>query len=154
MGDAERRILPGGFTDTSLADLRSAREEREREAVVLMSSGCVAMALALRLYALEIAVKIRICEVLDLDLLPASCKTHDLTVLLPFSGCHRQIRSGSDPLLTSSWDALANFSKQRLNDMRYVPSSALEPELADKLLKALDDPEHGVLSCLHPHPSS
>ena len=153
---ADETKLPGRstFTNTALADLRSALAESEAESTALLSAGFPTAGLGQRMYALEIAVKILICEHLDLDLLPLACKTHDLSLLIAFTGRNRAIRSEVDPILTRHWEILEAFSKQHLNDLRYRPSSEAEVGVVASLMEALDDPEHGVMTwlrkCLSP----
>ena len=81
----------GSVEDTKLGDLDEAWKERELEAKVLKQAGHDSMALALRIYCVEIRLKTVICQVLKLEFLPKLCKTHDLNVLIEFTGLWREL---------------------------------------------------------------
>ena len=79
----------------AIADLRSVAEARLRDAQVLLQEGRYDGAAYLAGYAVEIAIKARICQTLGWTGFPesrrefegyASFKTHDLAVLLHLSG--------------------------------------------------------------------
>jgi hypothetical protein len=110
------------------------------------------MALALRLYSLEIRIKTIICKRLNLDLLPGHCKTHNLSELMIFTGLLAELNDPTKIVLRRNWDLLVKFSKDRLNSIRYLPASHLgAPELGG-LLGAMDDPRDGVWTWLSGHP--
>ena len=76
------------------------------------------MSLCLRIYALEIRLKVRVCRHLGLDFLPRVCKTHDLSERIIFTGLQRELDSPENAGLRLNWDILASFSQQQLNSMR------------------------------------
>lgn len=141
-------LLPG----TTLADLDIAWREREEEARQLLALGCDSMALALRLYALEIRIKTFICKRLRLDNLPRACKTHDLFELIIFTGLWAELRDPANAAILRNWELLANFSRVRLNDQRYLPRGLLDPTVIRACQDALDDPRDGVLPWLSRQP--
>jgi hypothetical protein len=73
------------------------------------------------MYALEILLKTLVRRKLDLPKLPAACKTHDLSEIVLFTGLKRELEDPKRALLRQNWDRLVEFSKQRLNDQRYLP---------------------------------
>ncbi len=154
MVDESKLPGKGTFTGTALEELRQALADREAEAAALRVAGHPTAALAQKVYALEIVVKILICEYLDLDHLPVACKTHDLSVLIVFTGRHRAIRSREDIDLVDNWLKLESFSKQRLNELRYQPASKIDEAEVALLIAAIDDPDHGVLAWLRKPQSS
>jgi hypothetical protein len=136
---------PGpGLIETNLADLDLAWPERESEAVELDRLGFGTMSLGFRLYALEIRIKAIICRRLNLELLPRACKTHDLSELVIFTGLWAELADPANSAILQNWELLVDFSKRRLNDLRYLPGTALSH--ADRLdvIKALDDAAEGV----------
>jgi hypothetical protein len=145
-------MVPGLIAGTTLADLDVAWREREEEARELMALGYHSMALALRLYALEIRIKTFICKRLRLDNLPRACKTHDLSELIIFTGFWEELLDPANATIRQNWDLLANFSRVRLNDQRYLPRGLLDPVSLRDCIDALDDPRDGVLPWLSRHP--
>jgi hypothetical protein len=144
--------FPSGLLqETTRADLDSAWLEREEEAQALLTSGYRSVALSLRLYALEIRLKSRICKQLNLDFLPKACKTHDLGELLIFTGLWQIMTDPSNQPIRQNWDLLVTFSKGSLNNIRYLPRGNLPLNVLDPLFAALDDPTHGVLQWLSKH---
>jgi hypothetical protein len=142
----------GLMAQTSLARLEVAFREREEEAREMRRLGFHSTAAALRLYALEIRVKIAICKLLDLPCLPSACKTHDLSELIIFTGLWRELQDPSFSMIRENWDILQEYSKARLNDLRYQPRAELDPDDAAKIEAALDDPADGVLAWLSRRP--
>ena len=111
------------------------------------------MALALRLYSLEIRVKWQICRHLGLDRLPRVCKTHDLSELIIFSGLWADLEDPANVNLISNWDTLAGFSKLQLNDSRDISPRHLSI-LSNwrSSSNRSDDPTDGVLAWLSRYP--
>lgn len=140
--------VTGLLLDTSLADLETAYRDREAEAATLAAAGHDLMSLALRLYSLEIRVKTIVCKKLNLNYLPKHCKTHDLAELLIFTGLFAELDDAANDAIRKNWDLLLKFSKDRLNNLRYLPSGRLPDTDRDELIEALDDPNHGVLPWL------
>ena len=152
MSEGRQGPRPGQLLDTTRVELEQAWKDREAEAAALFAAGHVSMALALRVYSLEIRLKWHICRHLRLDYLPRAYKTHDLPDIIIFTGLIAELDdSANEPLLTN-WDALAAFSKLRLNEDRYQAGVSLDPDVFHELSAALDDPTDGVLSWLSRHP--
>lgn len=144
--------IPGLLADAKRSDLELAWSEREEEAQKMLSEGYDSMAVALRLYSLEIRVKVRICTHLRLSLLPRVCKIHDLQELIIFTGLWEELNDPANVSIKQSWDRLADFSKRKLNELRYSPRNSLPAVLRDELLAALDDPGSGVVPWLTKRP--
>jgi hypothetical protein len=141
-----------GLSQTLLVDLRAALTDREKEAVVLKAAGHDAMSLAIRLYCVEIQLKIMICKHLGLEKLPKVCITHNLAELLVFSGCHAEVHgsNAANPILKPNWDKIADFSHSDLNSLRYRPASEFQ-SMNSTIEAALDDPRYGVWPWLLNH---
>lgn len=144
--------MPGLLPDVKLIDLDVAWGEREAVAGALLAAGYDAVALALRLYALEIRIKSAFCKQLRLNYLPRACKTHDLAELIVFSGIWEQLEDPANDAIRQNRDLLVRFSKARLNDLRYLPRAAVDPAESRRIYEALDDPKEGVLAWLSRHP--
>lgn len=142
----------GPLIDALLTDLEEAWKEREAEAFQLTALGYHSAALAWRLYSLEIRLKTIICKHLKLNALPKACKTHDLAELVIFTGISAELDDPTNVALRQNWDLLVEFSKQRLNDQRYLPRARLDPVDFSRQTAALDDPQCGVLPWLSKHP--
>lgn len=148
MSGTAGRAPKGLLTETTRANLEIAWNEREEEARTLRQAGFRSTAAALRLYSLEILVKIVICKRLELPCLPGACKTHELADLLIFTGLWAELQEPSFSPIRRNWDILQEYSKERLNDLRYQPRAELDPTDADRIDQALDDPNYGVQAWL------
>jgi hypothetical protein len=144
--------MPGLLPDVKFADLDLAWREREEEAAELLAGGYDSLALALRLYALEIRIKSIICKQLKLSYLPRACKTHELSELIIFSGMWEELEDPANAALRQNWDLLVRFSRARLNDLRYLPRATIDPTEVRRIYEALDFPTEGVLAWLSRHP--
>ena len=152
MSTGAPRPHAGLMPETSRLDLELAWKEREAEAAHLATVGFDSMALAIRLYSLEIRLKWLICRHLGLEYLPKACKTHDLTELAIYTGLWPELDDPAHGNLRSNWDRLADFSKKQLNDLRYLPRAALDSGKLAGLTADLDEPTDGVLAWLSGHP--
>jgi len=128
--------------------LEAAYADRAREAKTLDDAGHKTMSTAMWMYALEVRLKALICKHLALDHLPTACKTHDLAGLIIFTGLSPELDLAGNELIRKSWDRLADFSKKRLNDLRYLPDHDLADGERDDLLLSLTDAQEGVLPWL------
>jgi len=152
MSGAGGRRAKGLLTETTLADLEIAWGEREEEARALSQLGFHSTAAALRLYALEIQIKIAVCKHLGLPNLPSACKTHDLGELLVFTGRWRELQDAPHSPVRLNWDILLAYSQAKLNNLRYQPRAELDLADAAKIDQALDDPVGGVQAWLLKRP--
>ena len=140
--------LAGLLNDTTRVNLGSAWRERLEEAEILIQAGHLSMGVCLKAYAMEARIKLRICEHLQLDLLPSACKTHDLAQLIIFTGLVDELKDSSNSRVVKYWLLLVAFSRDKLNSMRYLPRSHLPLSDCQPLFVAFDDPNEGVFAWL------
>ena len=139
---------PSLLADTLLLDLELAWRERQEEAEVLEREGHLSIALALHVYSLEIRLKTMVCRHLKLDLLPAACKTHDLSILIIFTGLWGELTRADHAAIRRNWDILVAYSKKSLNESRYLPRNSLGFSDYPTLMTALQEPNDGVIAWL------
>lgn len=87
----------------------------------------------------ELALKIAICNQLDMTRLPRTFQIHDLEFLLYCSGFHKAIKN--DPLLLDNFNTIVDKWSMEL---RYEGGSITQEE-ADKCHQALFEPRNGIL---------
>jgi hypothetical protein len=151
-------MMAGGFTvfGATLADIRAAYQDRLAEAneLLLAGNGRHGTAMALAIYAVEIYLKVRICERLDLDALPRAFQIHDLESLLVLSGLKRRMDALGKHPVESNWDDLISppLRLLHINDLRYRPNSIWTEADAVEVLTKIQDPVHGVLPWLSAQP--
>ncbi len=117
----------------TVAELRAVSAARLDDAQALFNAGRYDGVVYLCGYAVELALKARICETMNWDGYPAtnrefrdyqSFRTHDLKVLLRLSGQENRIIES----MTNTWRAVSQWSP----DLRYRP-----PGSATRLSAAL-----------------
>jgi HEPN domain-containing protein len=111
-------------------ELKRIAEERLKDAEALLLAGRYDGAIYLGGYVVELALKSRICRVLNWKGFPQtrsefqkyqSFKTHDLDVLLSLSGAEDRIKAG----YLAEWSAVATWDPEA----RYNPiGSATKPD--------------------------
>lgn len=129
-------------------DLDAAWKDRLEDALILDANGRYAAAIAARLYALEIYLKFRICQRLNLNNPPRKLEIHNLDALIVFSGLSRRLKDepkSSD--LAQNWVDILEFSKD-LNDLRYFPADKWNQQQSEEFSRWLLDPSAGVLTWL------
>lgn len=125
----------------SPAELRASSRAYLRAARVLNRAGSNSADAAAYLcgYAIEIALKVRICRALDWAAYPdtpsefkgyASFKTHDLDVLLHLSGAESAIKT--DALLTTAWSVVQGWNPEQ----RYQPVGTRTGTDAKEMIEA------------------
>ena len=109
----------------STPELRGLSLARQADANALHQGGRYDAAIYLCGYAVELALKARICENLGWLEFPAtnsefhnyrSLQTHDLNVLLDFSGIHNRVRFGYQ----ESWKVVEKWA----HNWRYLPAGS------------------------------
>ena len=106
------------------------------------------------IYALEIRLKVVICFRLDLQWLPKTFETHDLGLLLLYTGLSKKILQVKLPLnVSKNWDSLVSRSGQ-LNDLRYKDDTKFDKTDAEAVLAQLRGKPGGVLQWLEKQISS
>ncbi len=133
-----------------VADLQAAAADRLLDAEALFAAGRFASAIAMGIYSLEIHLKVRICQRLNVVALPRPFEIHDLEGLLVLSGL--KAAWDSAPAITRrNWTEIANESLQ-INDLRYSASNNRTQSHAESFLQQLRDPPDGVLPWLSAQP--
>ena len=133
-----------------LADLQVTASDRLLDAEALFVSGRFATAIAMGVYSLEIHLKVRICQKLNLHALPKPFEIHDLEGLLVLCGL-RAARDSASAVVRKNWDDTANQASL-INEMRYLPSSNWTQAQVQIFLQQLRDPPDGVLPWLSTQP--
>jgi len=104
----------------SILELRRIARGRLRDAEVLLAAGRYDGAIYLCGYAIETALKARICRVLKWPGYPStrrefegyqSFRTHDLDILLPLSGTENRIKTNhlAEWAIVATWDANVRY---------------------------------------------
>jgi hypothetical protein len=133
-----------------LSELQAAAADRLQDAEALFSPARFASAIAMGVYSLEIHLKVRICQKLDLHALPSLFETHDLEGLLVLCGL-QTARNSASAVMRKNWDAIVDRSSQ-INQLRYQSSSHLTQSHVQTFLEQLRDPPDGVLPWLLAQP--
>jgi HEPN domain-containing protein len=116
-------------------ELRKIARARLRDAEALLGAERYDAAVYLAGYAVEIALKARICRTLRWDVFPStvtdfkgyhSFRTHDLDTLLSLSGAEQRIERAHQ----MAWDALGAWKPE----MRYEPDGAVTFETATSVI--------------------
>jgi hypothetical protein len=123
-----------------LADLDKLAQARLEDARVLAAAGRWDGAMYVCGYAAEIALKARICRVLNWTRFPAtqkefagmgSFRTHDLDILLRLSGQEDRIKQNHFP----TWNAVAVWS----SESRYQIIGTVSETNASEMIAAVDE---------------
>ena len=133
-------------------ELKDLAQTRLKEARVLYRNRFYDGSIYLAGYVVELALKARICKMLDLRVYPdsgeisRSFKTHNLDDLLRLSGLQNKfdVAISRSPTLLANWSVVTNWSEQ----FRYHPVGTSSQAQAQEVLAALDDPRDGVLTWL------
>lgn len=124
---------------------------RYQEARVLFENNHYDGAVYLAGYALESALKARICKILDADYPKShtSFLTHKPETLLDLSGLRKQfdVARNNDTRLASNW-ALLTGNDGWNEQLRYKPIGTRSHDSALDILDALDDDVHGIITWL------
>ena len=119
------------------ATLRSLAQERLEDARALFNQGRYDGAAYICGYAVEFALKARICDTLDVDPYPekqTAFEVHDLGSLLLLSGRRKLIIS--DPLNSKLWSTVTDRWRP---DMRYQAAGAFSEKDAREMIAAIKD---------------
>jgi hypothetical protein len=133
-----------------LADLQAAASDRLLDAEALYAAGRYASSIAMGIYSLEIALKVRICQRLGLTALPKPFEIHDLDGLLILSGLSAA-KDAASAVVQSNWDFVTDPALD-INDLRYLASGGWTQAQAQDFLRQLRDPPDGILPWLAAQP--
>jgi HEPN domain-containing protein len=126
-------------------ELKDLAHLRLQEAEVLFQAACYNGAVYLCGYAVEAALKARICRLLGAEVYPDSGKyrgvyaVHDLDQLLFLAGLQGKMEQQAP--LFENWTLAAPWKP----DLRYSPPGTITQKQAADILKAIRDPKNGVL---------
>lgn len=114
-------------------DLKKLARERLKDAESLFHAGRYDGAVYVCGYAVELALKHRICKTLKWDDYPASnklnnFKTHDLDLLLLLSGVKERIKTN----FLSEWSAVSGWS----SELRYRPIGSVTKNKTRLMIEA------------------
>ena len=129
------------------AELEKAWRERLADAEVLLNGERFEAAITAAIYALEIRLKVLICDRLQLDQLPKVFEFHYLNGLLYMAGLHRKLQAEGESAVRKNWDAVVDVSKT-LNDLRYQPGGRYSTIESSQVLARIRTPPDGVIPWL------
>jgi HEPN domain-containing protein len=124
---------------------------RLREAEALFAAGFYDGCAYLCGYVVELALKARICAILNVDEYPSEMKgplktafrTHDFEELKLLAGMEREI-SASNPVLLTNWSVASRWKPER----RYEPPGTYDRVAAEEILNSIKAKPDGVLPCI------
>ena len=147
-------MMAGGSKLSTLgalvADLQAAAADRPLDAEALLAAGRHSAAIAMGVYSLEIYLKVRICQSLNLPALPRIFEIHDLEGLMVMTGLHAA-RNAASHAVQQNWEYIFDEA-ERINELRYSPSVNWSQSDAQTFLQKLRDPPDGVLAWLLAQP--
>jgi hypothetical protein len=133
------------------ADLEILSEARLIDARELFKAARFSAAYYLSGYAIELAIKACIAKLFRADSIPDkglvnAVYSHKLDELLGLAGIKEQLKAdmNSDPALSAAWGVASKWNETSRYEM-------WDQFAADSILKAVGDPNHGVLQWLKKH---
>lgn len=136
-------------------ELKELAKTRLQEAKLLYNRGLYDGSCYLAGYVLEMALKARICKVLDVADYPdtgeisRSFKTHNLIALLRLAGLQRRLDTAiaTNPNLLQSGSLIVEWTEE----FRYSPIGSSSQVRARAILSAVDDKKDGIFTWLKKH---
>lgn len=136
-------------------ELKELAKTRLQEAKILYDRGLYDGSCYLAGYVLEMALKARICKVLDMVDYPEtgeisrSFKPHNLLVLLRLAGLQRKLdlAIAVNPKLLQSWSLITEWTEE----FRYTPAGTRSKLEAEIILSAVEDKKDGIFTWLKKH---
>jgi HEPN domain-containing protein len=133
-------------------ELKKLAHTRLQEAKVLYANRLYDGAIYLAGYVVEVALKARICKILDVEQYPdtgdigRSFRTHKLDDLLRLAGLQRKFDRAKavNSNLLIHWSLVTEWSEQ----FRYHPVGTSSQGRAQEIIAALEDPAYGVFTWL------
>lgn len=133
-------------------ELKRLASVRLRESKALFNSGLYDGSRYLAGYVIELALKARICKVIDQDSYPEagevarSFKTHKLDDLLQLAGLQRKFEAAKirNPNLLTNWSLVTEWTE----NFRYRPVGSSPKVRARDTIEALEDRNDGVFTWL------
>ncbi len=146
----------------SPAEIRRIADQRLLEAKILLQSPANKHydgAYYLAGYCVELYLKAKICEALDLDDLfsdtsmakkiTATFKSHRLEELMLLTGLNRkfELAKSANIALASSWSQIKLWNESK----RYLPPGTILRAEVEELMSAIEDPQNGFLQWIRQH---
>ncbi len=131
--------------------LARASADRFRDAEVLLGADRFASAIVMGIYALEIRLKVNVCNRLDLDGLPMAFQIHNLADLLTLAGLSRRLERVAYLRVKANWDfVISKYGESQINNLRYGNHGEVDRADAAGLLQRIGhtDPGEGLLRWL------
>lgn len=124
-------------------------ELRLKEAKILFDAECFDGCIYLAGYSVELLLKAKIAQLMDLDNLFVSIgkekikpfKIHKLTDLALYAGLYKQISEETDETFKEYWSLLYS---QWSEDLRYKKCGSCSQIRAKNFIKAIEDPVNGI----------
>lgn len=131
-------------------ELKELANTRLKEAKALFASGLYDGCCYLAGYVVELALKARICKVLDLTDYPEtgeisrSFKIHRLDDLIRLAGLQRKFDAAkaANPRLLTNWSLVTEWKEE----FRYKPVGSSPRKRAEETISALEDRSDGVFT--------
>ena len=115
------------------------------EAAALRKAGFLAAAIYIGGYALECKLKGAICTLLDLTMLPATFKTHDLELLLLHGGLHNKLKANEE--VDERFKKICGMWNGKM-DLRYEDPSVIGDKDVRLFFEWVEHPDRGVIPWL------
>ncbi len=136
-------------------ELKKLAGTRLKEAKLLYNGGFYDGAYYLAGYVVELALKARICRVLDLTEyldsgeISRSFKTHRLDDLVRLAGLQKKFEQAKliNPVLTMNWSLISVWNEQ----LRYSPIGTSPSLLVQRIINALENRNDGVFTWIKKH---
>ena len=131
-------------------DLQMLARLRLQEAVALHKAGFYDGSVYLAGYAVELALKARVCRLLHLTEYPPSgnigpaFKVHDLEQLKVLAGLNTELTIGKNKDLFDNWSKAVDWDTEQ----RYEPAGKYDAKAAKLILDSIRDKPNGVLTWL------
>lgn len=139
----------------SRSDLQQLAESRLTEAKVLLANSLLDGAVYLAGYAVELALKARICKILDTDYPPRNYNsffTHKYNELMLLAGLSKEFdqRRSQDQDFGTNWSLLIGTGTQEgwSESWRYRRIGSISASEAQDFIHALEDSQSGILTWL------
>jgi hypothetical protein len=138
----------------SRADFQQLADSRLTEAKALLANNLFDGAVYLAGYALELALKARICKILDTNYPSNTYKsffTHRHEELILLAGLTTELRrKQADPDFNTNWSLLVGGHNQQgwSESWRYRKIGSVSQQDAQDFIDALDDLQSGILTWL------
>ncbi len=125
---------------------------RLQEANALYEKGCYAGCIYLAGYAVECSLKVAICRALDCGGLPATFKSHELEVLLLYSGQKRRMERDAPEVRRSLAKIQGFWTMKGAESIRYIDPEEFKSDDATDFLSWVTDATLGVVPWLRKQP--